>query len=153
MYDNTAIAGETRFRELANECTNARTVMARVDGIIRHIIGGEWDDRLGSESAAALVRRLRVMSETVRLTRATVDGFQGDEYPRWPWQDHALPLNRKERFWTGTVLPAGQGLQASNDDQCGDGRGGRSRGDSEATRRRGGQGVDRAGRARGGSRP
>ncbi len=105
-----ASAGESQYTDTSDAAMQAAGILSRVageGGILGQIAAGDWDERLTPDDAAALARRLWAMSETVRLTRAAGwAGDQGDEYPRWPELGKMLPLNRKERFWTGTVLPA-----------------------------------------------
>ena len=90
-------------------------------GILQQITEGEWDDRLADPAQRAdAVALLDVMREQVRYARAAIGGLEdwrdasdrSTPYEGWllPSQaramDHRLPFNRKERYFTGTVLPA-----------------------------------------------
>ncbi|WP_214056605.1 hypothetical protein [Nocardioides aquaticus] len=80
-------------------------------GVTRQIATGEWNGSLSDEAKFDLAELLEVTAERVRWTRQHAAGLEpasravdlvaghaaGD--PTW------LPLNRKERYYTGTVLP------------------------------------------------
>lgn len=103
-------------QRLTEAATHAQIVLLRMAGegsILDQIANGAWSDGLVSDQAASdLIDLLEVMSEHVRHARAAAglvqDGFDPHPYARTSaaeMADRLLPLNRKERFYTGTVLP------------------------------------------------
>ena len=100
--------------ELHTAAAHAQAVLQRValeGGIADQIARGEWDDRLGPDEVAAVTDVLRVVAEKVRSARA-LSGALGSAGTLFEQNDPLshmgahLPRNRKERFYTGTVLPA-----------------------------------------------
>ena len=107
---------------------SGRLILDRLSGdggILKQIAAGDWDDRLTASQAADLADVLRVMAGRVAGDRALAGLLEGDDLElevdpvlagipveaTLPGVD--LPLNRKERFYTGTVLPmlvAGDGF-------------------------------------------
>ncbi len=81
-------------------------------GLLAQIASAQWDDKLSDEQARDLADMLAAMAEHVRHTRAVAGQFgqDGDQTSeaRTAFSellDRGLPLNRKERYYTGTVLP------------------------------------------------
>ncbi len=85
---------------------------------LSQVEAGDWDDRFTPDAVAALSERLLVAAEHLRTTRAVAGEIQaggGEQVALAQPQagsgfraaaDDRLPLNRKERYYTGTVLPA-----------------------------------------------
>jgi hypothetical protein len=103
--------------DAASEAMNARAIgMRALDGVVGGIADGQPLEPLTPDDDHRLARRLRVLAENLRLTRAEAYDPTIIEYPLWPepasepvWQATprpVLPINRKERYYTGTVLPA-----------------------------------------------
>jgi hypothetical protein len=103
------------FERLVDAARTAESILLRVGsegGIADQIERGEWNRSLTQQQAVDLADLLSAMSEQVRHTRAVAGGMAFD-----PPLAHSnvgsldsvlserLPLNRKERFYTGTVLP------------------------------------------------
>jgi hypothetical protein len=109
-------AQQDGFQRLVAANANAYGMLQRVaggGGILEQIDRGEWTADLTESQAADLADLLNVMAENVRRTRA-IAGLLKDNPPvanNGPMLalaemvDRSLPLNRKERFYTGTVLP------------------------------------------------
>ncbi len=81
-------------------------------GVLAQIASAQWDDKLSDEQAGDLADLLGAMAEHVRHTRAVAGqfGHDGDQTTEartafTEQLDRGLPLNRKERYYTGTVLP------------------------------------------------
>lgn len=86
-------------------------------GVLQQIAAGDWDQYLTSADAVDLDRLIDALTEHARNARAVAGWLSrssawGDSGPA-PYvashvaglASHRLPLNRKERFYTGTVLP------------------------------------------------
>jgi hypothetical protein len=110
----------TEYQRLAEAARTARNTLLRVSGeggIASQIERGEWDDDLTRQEATDLGDQLEAMTAFVCHTRAFA-GVSPDlghtaSALLEPMLAEGLPLNRKERFYTGTVLPmvvAGDGL-------------------------------------------
>lgn len=93
-----------------------RAVLDRV-GLLFHGVGGSWIEQLpaavsGDEARARdAVAMLRGLTEHVRWAR-TATAHMDDMHPinvrddrTGPHLGNGLPINRKERYYTGTVLP------------------------------------------------
>lgn len=100
--------------ELRQAADYATIVLQRVSGgggIASQIAAGEWGGKLDDAQSRELAGLLRVMSEKVRHTRELAGTYtppmkQHAVEPRAAASfDHPLPPNRKERYYTGTVLP------------------------------------------------
>lgn len=93
----------------------ARTILDRVGGVggvLAQVEAGEWSVGLTDRQRIDIADLLIGMAETVRQARALVGGVQDSVDPveenRRSFEAllrTGLPLNRKERFYTGTVLP------------------------------------------------
>ena len=81
-----------------------RRVFGEHGGIAQQIIDGEWDDRFSPETARDAAARWEALGEHIRAVRATAEDTWWTDEPRRDWLC-GLPLNRKERYYTGTVLP------------------------------------------------
>lgn len=81
-----------------------RRVFCDGGGTAQQIIDGDWDERFSAESARDAAARWDALGEHIRAVRATADDSWQDSEPRRDWLC-GLPLNRKERYYTGTVLP------------------------------------------------
>lgn len=103
--------------DAASEAINARAMGMRVlDGVVASIADGRPVEPLTADDDRRLARRLRMLAENLKLTRAEAHDPTMIGYPRWPepasepaWEATprpVLPINRKERYYTGTVLPA-----------------------------------------------
>jgi hypothetical protein len=103
------------FERLVDAARTANQVLARVSGegsIVEEIEHGDWNANLTPQKAIDLADLLYAMAEHVRYTREAA-GFLSGEFPWTPYgtamlEDggaEGLPINRKERFYTGTVLP------------------------------------------------
>ena len=100
------------MRGAANWAQSVLNRVAGEGGILGQIEAGEWSRRLTDSQRTDIADLLGRMAEAVRHTRAVVGavGGPGDpvEGPRRSIEGvlgTGLPLNRKERFYTGTVLP------------------------------------------------
>jgi hypothetical protein len=83
----------------------AQSFLARVSGqggIAEQVSSGEWNAHLDEQDARDLAALLRAMGETVRYTRAQAHLFRASDGAP---SAGPLPINRKERYYTGTVLP------------------------------------------------
>jgi hypothetical protein len=91
----------------------AQIVLQRVAGegsVLEQIGNGEWDSGLSEAAAVDLTDQLLATAEIVRRIRATAgQDIQRDESlersAAIEMLASGLPLNRKERYYTGTVLP------------------------------------------------
>lgn len=88
---------------LHDKATDAHKMLTRVAGIVEDINAGEWDEQLEPQQAHQLAEVLEAMTETLRGSRAAA-GSAPFGTPANRWQG-PLPFNRKERYFTGTVLP------------------------------------------------
>jgi hypothetical protein len=101
-------------QRLYEAAERARMRLLRVSGeggILEQIAAGKWDADLSRADVRNLTDMLEVMSEQTRNTRAvagtlspTKGQFDGGSGFR-DMLNTGLPLNRKERYYTGTVLP------------------------------------------------
>jgi len=97
------------YAELKQAAESAVMIGSRVfgsGGVVEQIAAGEWNDRFNADGGADAAAILRSVTEHVRFTRADGAGafaVPADE-PNTGWL-MGLPLNRKERYYTGTVLP------------------------------------------------
>jgi len=82
---------------------------------LAQVVAGDWDVALPAEAAEAVRERLLVVAEQFRTVRAVAgsmtSGTPGRAQPGAGVGFAAasktrLPVNRKERYYTGTVLPA-----------------------------------------------
>lgn len=107
--------GANPYEDLHAAAQQAQSMLGRVagdGGILEQIAVGEWDGNLTEPQARDLTDILEVMYEHVRGSRATAGGQAFPDGPH-PYAGSgfremlatALPLNRKERYYTGTVLP------------------------------------------------
>jgi hypothetical protein len=107
------------YADLHESATRAAGLLRRMsDGVLEQMAGGDWDESLSPDAARDLSSVIDAMFEQVRHTRELA-GSQRDGHN--PIEgglgfrsllETRLPLNRKERFYTGTVLPM---LIASDD--------------------------------------
>lgn len=80
-------------------------------GVARQIAGGEWNGLLSESAKLDLAELLEATAERVRFTRSHGAGLEPASGAVSPVDGHPvgdptwLPLNRKERYYTGTVLP------------------------------------------------
>lgn len=103
------------FVRLRGAAAWARQVLLRVasdGGILKQMEAGEWDDHLSAEDAIDAADMLDAVAEHVRSNQALAgvhgspsSGFQTLASPFRDLTRTHLPLNRKERYYTGTVLP------------------------------------------------
>jgi hypothetical protein len=110
------------FDRLRDAARSAQNILMRVGaegGIASQIERGEWDSELTQQHVTDLADLLYAMSESVRYSRILADRLRSDPISgstvgdMGGVTDQGLPLNRKERFYTGTVLPmiiAGDGF-------------------------------------------
>jgi hypothetical protein len=105
-------SSDDRMRGAANWAQSVLTWVGGEGGILRQIEAGEWSEGLSEGQRADLADLLTSMAEAVRQTRALAGGLQGQGDPFGEarksirsTQGTGLPRNRKERFYTGTVLP------------------------------------------------
>jgi hypothetical protein len=106
---------EPAYERLHASATHARHVLERLSaagGILGQIEAGEWDAVRSPDQAGDLAAQLDALAEHARDARAFGGGqpFELDPADRALGRvtDAAasrLPMNRKERFYTGTVLP------------------------------------------------
>lgn len=109
------MATETRHQELAAAADWAKVVLNRVGGaggIVDQIAEGGWDGDLTEAAARDLADTLRAVAEHARGSRALAGGVAHNGEMRQHGGNafrellaRRLPLNRKERYYTGTVLP------------------------------------------------
>ena len=104
---------EPSYSRLHQAAERARMCLLRVSGeggILEQIAAGEWDASLIPRQTRDLTDLLAVLFEQVRSSRAIAGATSSDNVPvggsgfRAMSSTH-LPLNRKERYYTGTVLP------------------------------------------------
>lgn len=102
------------FDELHVAAQHARYALLRVaaeEGILDQIARGEWDSRIGDEAAARdLSDTLRALGDHVASDRAAAGQGLGERAlvasaGVAEMATTLLPFNRKERNFTGTVLP------------------------------------------------
>lgn len=112
------------YDDLHSAASRARVIGQRVSGdggVLDQIEGGQWDAELGEREATDLAAELRAVAERMRAGRAFAGGQAAGDF-RGAWAvraalDARLPMNRKERFFTGTVLPmiiCGDGFEHLN---------------------------------------
>jgi hypothetical protein len=94
----------TEFEALHAAAQRAKLILDRGAGIAGQITAGEWDTDLSAEQARDLADSLAEAAEVVRTMRSNAGEVQTHAEPRAHWPG-LLPLNRKERFFTGTVFP------------------------------------------------
>lgn len=98
--------------------------MAGSDGSswLAQVLSGDWEGQLNQDDAAAIASRLIVAAEHIRITRELAQGstdragelpagHRDAGTPLLGASEMRLPMNRKERYYTGSVLP---GIVASN---------------------------------------
>lgn len=93
------------YEELHHAAEHAISVfnrLVREGGVVSQWAAGEWDDRLDQSQAQDLADRLRALAAQGLHVRAQAGGGHTPYANVW---DGPLPFNRKERFYTGTVLP------------------------------------------------
>lgn len=100
---------DDRFTEMKQAAEWAASVGERVfgeGGVVRQIAAGDWDGEFDAQGAKDAAGVLRTVAEHVLFTRADGAGAFTTP-PTDPNRDWlmGLPINRKERFYTGTVLP------------------------------------------------
>jgi len=108
---------------LSHAIGEARAMMERVLGptsVFEQMETGEWGEDLSPEAAADLADLVLALAEQARHTRAMAAAVNQGEAAMHNARasvsalvTSGLPLNRKERFYTGTVLPmlvAGDGF-------------------------------------------
>lgn len=81
-----------------------RRVFDPSGGIAQQIVDGNWNDRFTTATARDAAARWEALGEHIRAIRATTDEGWSETEPSRDWLC-GLPLNRKERYYTGTVLP------------------------------------------------
>jgi hypothetical protein len=101
------------YGALKDAASRARDFLRRVSGeggVLEQMVKGEWDERLSPDGARDLTALINAMYEQVRHTRAMAGSLElgnrpihGDTFRSL--LETRLPLNRKERYYTGTVLP------------------------------------------------
>jgi hypothetical protein len=108
---------QAALEDLEDAAASACVVLQRVGGpegsVVAQFAAGDWNGRLSADAATDLASLLRAMTEHVRFSREAVGEFTDDsaEVLDRPAvvtmfdSSLSLPLNRKERFYTGTVLP------------------------------------------------
>lgn len=94
----------TEFDALHHAAGQAQQFLERGAGIAGQIAAGDWDADLTAEQARDLTDCLAETAEVARAMRNSAGELKFDlrATPHWPG---SLPLNRKERFFTGTVFP------------------------------------------------
>lgn len=106
---------QSPYERLAAAAAHARMIFQRVSGegsVLEQIERGEWSGQLDESAATDAADLIEAAAEQVRQTRAlsgslTV-GHDTAEIALSTLKgvlDTGLPINRKERFYTGTVLP------------------------------------------------
>lgn len=73
-------------------------------GIAQQIVAGDWDGQFTDASARDAADRWDALAEHIRATRSDPHADIWELEPSTDWLC-GLPLNRKERYYTGTVLP------------------------------------------------
>src|SRR6478752_6231169 len=106
---------ERALDDLADAAASALAIVQRVGGsdgsVLAQIANHDRDGALSAKVASDLASLLRAMAERVRYTRAVAGesveepGVLRDSPAVVEMFDSSLPLDRKERFYTGTVLP------------------------------------------------
>lgn len=101
-----------RMVEAARQAQGKLTGVAGEGSILEQISRGEWNGRLQPEQARDLADVLSALTEHARHGRAVAGCVStgGDPHPYAHRSveetvNRLLPLNRKERYYTGTVLP------------------------------------------------
>lgn len=104
---------DDRLQEAARE---TQCILLRVAGedasVLERIVNGDWGSTLAPKQADDLADLLTAAAEAVRHTRSVAGCLESGDDPH-PYArtsvsetvDSLLPLNRKERYYTGTVLP------------------------------------------------
>lgn len=105
--------------DTAGEVSGAATVLRRVADLLDQVVDDGGLDRLGADDRVALAGLAAASAEAAQATREIYRRMTGGQ-PGYDGAQHVreelaqrLPLNRKERFYTGTVLPmliAGDGF-------------------------------------------
>jgi len=100
------------YSDLHQTASRAANFLRRVsDGVLEQMANGEWDEKLSRDDARYLSGLIDAMFEKVRHTRETAGILWGGHRPVEgdmgfrSLLETRLPLNRKERYYTGTVLP------------------------------------------------
>lgn len=103
----------SNLSEAAASLSNAvNRLLAPDGGRIAQLVEGSV--ALSADQSSRLARRLAGLAEDFRVARGSAhESFPAnhEEHPRWPGTDAQpgarprLPINRKERYFTGTVLP------------------------------------------------
>lgn len=101
------------IERLKSAAANAQSVLGRVSGegsILEQVSCGDTVGHLHPQRANDLSEVIDAMAEQVRQTRAIFGSTDEDPHDyvndsMGQIVDALLPLNRKERFYTGTVLP------------------------------------------------
>ncbi len=99
------------YQELQSAAQEAVAIDERVfghgDGLPRRIADGAWGEHVSSRDALDLAAVWRATAEKMRYARALTGeiGLGGHEDLGRSSIHRQLPLNRKERYYTGTVLP------------------------------------------------
>ena len=103
------------YAELHHAANWARAILIRCSGdggILEQIAAGGWDQDRTPDQARDLAAMIRALGEHARYARAFGGGqsHQLDDVPHATTVvEHAattrLPMNRKEQYFTGTVLP------------------------------------------------
>lgn len=101
----------SEIEDVHQSARNLLPVVDRVRDVVQQVADGKWDGDLTPDQAARLATTLEVTAERLRYTRAQIPDLAGQDedanaraaitHMAKEW----LPLNRKERFFTGTVLP------------------------------------------------
>lgn len=94
----------TEFDALHAAAQQAQQFLERGAGIAEQIGAGEWDADLTPEQARDLTDSLAETAEVVRTMRSSAGEVKANVDQASQWLG-PLPLNRKERFFTGTVFP------------------------------------------------
>lgn len=106
--------GEDAYERLREAADAARVTLQRVaseGSLLEALQGGDWDAKVTPGQANDLADLLGAMGEHVRRTGAVAGGIGEqdlDPSTQGVLSDllaGGLPLNRKERYYTGTVLP------------------------------------------------
>ncbi|MBM9459984.1 hypothetical protein JK386_08715 [Nocardioides sp. zg-536] len=95
----------TSHEDLHQTATHAQHLFERAAGIAEQVAKGEWDDNLSEGEATNLAAALSEAAEVARAVRADAGALKHGAPVDVQWRG-LLPLNRKERFYTGTVFPA-----------------------------------------------
>lgn len=113
---DTLVERRDPYQDLRDAAARARSLLMRFAGegnVLHQVENGDWRDALSPREARDAADLVDAMAEHVRHARAMV-GLLGAEssttvhdltVPLADVLSTGLPLNRKERFYTGTVLP------------------------------------------------